>query len=61
MSDIFEERLMRNIKRRDRAMSLCHPCKTCNSEQVQLVDWLGAKFKYRCRKCRAEWYSVPHE
>lgn len=57
--DMFTEKLMECIRRRDAAKKHCRPCKLCGSEQVQLVDWLGENFKYRCRKCANEWKLPP--
>lgn len=53
----FTERLMQCVRRRDAAMAAAIPCPCCGTKQVQLLDWLGERFKYRCRKCSQEWYK----
>jgi len=59
VSKSFTQRLRDCIVRRDTAGRLAGQCECCGSEQVQLVDWLGENFKYRCRKCTREWYIKP--
>lgn len=30
-------------------------CPTCDTEQVQLVDWFGEVNRWKCRRCKAKW------
>jgi transposase-like protein len=50
--------IIKSAERYDRHLKSMKLCKDCNSNNVQIIDWMQDSARWKCRICQFKWTTT---